>query len=119
MEKESWDIITEMGKSVNEEENSLKYNLTIKVFGLPSMTSFQIESKNWIKYKTYITQEMLKSGYLYKHYILFNRAYQRYHNGYIQKLDEIFKTISKCEDGKNIDYLLDNEVCYTHFGRLN
>ena len=123
MEKEkSWDIITEMGKSVNEEwkKLALKYNLTIKVFGLPSMTSFQIESKNWIKYKTYITQEMLKSGYLATNSIYFSIAHTKdIVNGYIQKLDEIFKTISKCEDGKNIDELLENEVCYTHFGGLN
>ena len=123
MEKEkSWNIITEMGKSVNEEwkKLALKYNLTIKVFGLPSMTSFQIESKNWIKYKTYITQEMLKSGYLATNTIYFSIAHTKdIVNGYIQKLDEIFKTISKCEDGKNIDELLENEVCYTHFGRLN
>ena len=64
MEKEkSWDVITEKGKNINDEwkKLALKHNLTIKVFGLPSMTSFQIDSKNWIKYKTYITQEMLKS----------------------------------------------------------
>ena len=48
MEKEeSWDVITELGKNVNKEwkKLALKYNLTIKIFGLPSMTSFQIESK--------------------------------------------------------------------------
>ena len=29
-------------------------------------------------------------------------------NGYTQKLDEVYKIISKCEDGKNIDELLGN-----------
>ena len=123
MEKEkSWDVITEKGKNINDEwkKLALKHNLTIKVFGLPSMTSFQIDSKNWIKYKTYITQEMLKSGYLATNSIYFSIAHTKdIVNGYVQQLDEIFKTISECEDGKSIDELIDNEVCYTHFGRLN
>ena len=123
MEREkSWDTITEMGLIVNEEweKLALKYNLEIKIFGLPSMTSFQIESKNWIKYKTFITQEMLKSGYLATNSIYFSIAHNSdIVSGYFEKLDEIFNTISKCEDGKNIDELLDTEVCHTHFGRLN
>ena len=38
---------------------------------------------------------------------------------YFDKLDPVFKTICECENGKNIDDLLDGPVCHDGFKRLN
>ena len=37
-----------------------KYNLPINIYGLDSIPSFKILSRDSLKYKTFITQEMLK-----------------------------------------------------------
>ena len=48
----------------NWKELAKKYNIQIEIWGLPSLAKFKILSPNWLKYKTYITQEMLKRGFL-------------------------------------------------------
>ena len=66
MEKEqSWDTITSIGKTITSswKELATLHDLKIKTFGLPSLTSFLIESENWLAYKTFLTQEMLKREY--------------------------------------------------------
>ena len=40
-------------------------------------------------------------------------------DAYIDKLDPIFSLITQCEDGKDIDELLDGPVCHSGFKRLN
>ena len=42
---------------------SMKYNVPIKIYGLDSIPTFKILSDNYAKYKTLITQEMLKKIY--------------------------------------------------------
>ena len=44
-----------------------KHNLPIKIFGINSIPSFQIISQNSLKYKTFITQEMLKKIFFIKY----------------------------------------------------
>ena len=58
----SWEIITETGKNIGDRWKKLaeKYNISLKISGLPALINFTIESNNWFKYKTYITQEMLR-----------------------------------------------------------
>ena len=36
----------------------------IEISGIESISSFNFKSKNNLKYRTYLTQEMLKKGYL-------------------------------------------------------
>ena len=64
MERErSWEYICELGKYINGKwlEIAKNNNLDIKIFGLSSITKYLINTKNdFIKYKTLITQEMLK-----------------------------------------------------------
>ena len=38
---------------------------------------------------------------------------------YFELLQPIFKVIGECEDGKDIDGLLDSPVCHSGFKRLN
>ena len=63
MEKEqSWIQITEVGKQIGNHWKKLakKYELPIEINALPSLISFNLPLENWLKYKTLITQEMLK-----------------------------------------------------------
>ena len=39
-------------------------DLDITVSGIPAMTTYSFNSENAAKYKTFITQEMLKKGFL-------------------------------------------------------
>ena len=60
--KKSWDYITKLGKHIKKEWLRLarKHNLDITIGGLDAICNFKLEYENWIIYKTYITQEMLK-----------------------------------------------------------
>ena len=58
MEREkSWERITKIGKEINKRwlELGKKYNLDVNVHGLPALTGFSLRSKDWLKYKTFIT----------------------------------------------------------------
>jgi glutamate-1-semialdehyde 2,1-aminomutase len=123
MEKiKSWEIITKIGNKIVKGWKKLaaKYKLKIKCFGIPSIKSFEIKSKNWLKYKTLISQEMLKKGFLAG-----NTIYACIdHNDkilkkYLNCLDQVFKIISKCEKNGQIDMFLETSVCQTGFKRLN
>ena len=41
-----------------------KYSINIEHYGIPSLAGFNFKYKNHIKYKTLLTQEMLKEGFL-------------------------------------------------------
>ena len=62
----SWDTITEKGITISRRwvELAKKHSLKIKIGELPALANFQIRSPNWLKYKSLITQEMLKSKFL-------------------------------------------------------
>jgi len=119
----SWELITSIGKSIGQKWKDLgnKYQLSIKVNGLPAMIGFYIQSDDWLKYKTYITQEMLKNGILASNVIYVCTEHTQIEvDNYFEILNPIFKTISYCENGDlPIDSLLDGPVCHGGFKRLN
>ena len=85
------------------------------------MIGFGIQSDDWLKYKTYITQEMLKNNILASNviYVCTEHGIQEIDN-YFQILDPIFKVIAACENGDlSVDSLLDGPVCHSGFTRLN
>jgi glutamate-1-semialdehyde 2,1-aminomutase len=124
MEKtKSWELVTNIGKQIGERWKNLgdKYQLPIKVNGLPSMIGFSIESDDWLKYKTYITQEMLKNNILASNVIYVCTEHGQIEiDNYFQILDSIFYKLSFCEnDNLSISSLLDGPVCHGGFKRLN
>tara|TARA_B100002051_G_C16725713_1_gene635187 strand:+ start:48 stop:1376 length:1329 start_codon:yes stop_codon:yes gene_type:complete len=121
--EESWKQITVKGKEIGERWKKLgqSNNLPIIIGGLPALTNFNLPSKDWLKYKTYITQEMLKNNYLAGNavYVCIKHTSDII-NEYFELLEPLFKTISDCERGDaNIDDLLDGPVCQAGFKRLN
>jgi len=124
MEREqSWNKITDTGKKMQKGWLALaeKNDLNITVSGIPAMTSYSFNSRNALEYKTLITQEMLKKGFLASTIFYACTEHTDEHLGnYFDELDKIYKTISKCESEKlNINTLLDGPVCHSGFKRLN
>jgi len=123
MEREqSWEVITEKGKRLMSywEKMAEENNVKISMNGLPALAGFKIESKNALAYKTLITQEMLKRGYLAA-----TRCYScTAHDSnviepYLDILNKVFGLISKCEEGMPVETLLDGPICNSGFRRLN
>lgn len=118
----SWDVITKIGKTLKDrwQELSDAKGLRIEHFGIPALAGFNFVGKNASAYKTLITQEMLKRGFLAS-----NVVYSCIdHNAdivdqYFEILDGIFDKICDCENGKNVHKLLDGPVCHSGFKRLN
>jgi len=124
MEREqSWNKITDTGKKMQKGWLALadKNDLDITVSGIPAMTSYSFNSRDALKYKTLITQEMLKKGFLASTIFYACTEHKDEHlSNYFDELDKIYKTISKCESEKlNINTLLDGPVCHSGFKRLN
>jgi hypothetical protein len=80
-----------------------------------------VDSNSSLKYKTLISQEMLKRGFLASNLVFSSVAHtNEIHSEYLVALDNIFSLIAKCEDGSMlIDDLLDGPVCHSGFRRLN
>ena len=124
MEREkSWTKITHTGKKMQNGWLSLAANhdLDITVSGIPAMSSYSFNSRNSMEYKTLITQEMLKKGFLASTIFYACTEHTDKHlSNYFDELDKIYKTISKCESEKlNINTLLEGPVCHSGFKRLN
>ncbi len=124
MEKiKSWNIISKQGKKLKAQISKLgqKYKLKIKISGLSSCPSFMIVSSDWIKYKTYITQELLNQRILGANttYLSINHN-DKIIKRYINSLDKIFAKIKKCENKDlKIGKILNSPECHTGFKRLN
>ena len=123
MEKEkSWDKITNIGKYIKNQwkKISKKYQINMNISGISALSSFTFSSKNNIKYKTLVTQEMLKRGFLASNTLYVCTEHNKVIvNEYLSHLDDIFKLIKECEDGRSIDSLLENQVSKSGFDRLN
>lgn len=121
--EKSWEVITRIGRSIGERwtELSKKYELPIEVCGLPAMIGFQILANDMLKYKTLITQEMLKKNIIATNvvYVCINHT-QQVVDQYFTELEPIFALIKQCEMGTmSIDDLLEGPVCHAGFKRLN
>ena len=123
MEREkSWNLITNVGKSIEKRWTLLaeKYDLPILIGGIPSLINFSLKTKNWVKYKTYITQEMLKKNILATNMIYVCLDHAKEDLGkYFYYLESLFIDIKEFEEGKNIDDHLDGPQSHTSFERVS
>lgn len=123
MEREkSWESITQKGNSIKIKwaEIAQKYDLPIAIGGIPALVNFSFKLKNWIKYKTYITQEMLKKNILANNMIYVSTEHtSQIIKEYFYHLEPIFKEIREFEDGKDINKSLVNMSAHSGFKRLN
>jgi len=118
----SWNTITNNGKKLirSWEKLSQKYNLSLTTQGLPALCNFMFTSKDTNKYKTLITQEMLKKGFLASTSVYSSISHSsKILKQYFYELEKVFKLIKKCEDGENIDTYLEHPESFSTFERLN
>ncbi len=123
MERErSWEVITGTGEAIREGWAALaaKHGIGIEHFGLPALAGFSFKSPHHLKYKTLITQEMLKKGFLAGNAVYSSVAHSpEVVLSYLTALGEVFSLIAKCENGTSVDELLEGPVCHAGFARLN
>ena len=119
----SWEIITENGLVMQRGWQKLaeSHKLNITISGIPSLTTYSFAGENALKYKTYLTQEMLNLGFLASTNFYASVAHKEEHfTSYFNALDQVYRTISECEMGqRNINKLLKGPVCHSGFKRLN
>ena len=123
MDKEkSWEKITSTGESINKEwiKLSQEYELPITISGLAALTTFTFKSKNALAYKTLITQEMLKKGYLAATAVYVCTAHTpEIIKTYLENLKPLFQIIKECEEGRDVMKLLEGPIAHSGFKRLN
>ena len=112
MERErSWEHVTSVGMQLRKQWQELadSHGISINHNGLPALTGFSINSANSLAYKTLITQEMLKNGYLAATscYICLNHTPEVI-EPYLDSLDQVFALIRECEDGRPVKELLED-----------
>lgn len=118
----SWEKITDVGKIVAGGLLDLakKYDLPINVYGLPALTNFGFPVERALEYKTLLTQEMLKRGFLASTIVFACTEHTpEVVERYFDNLDSVFKMIKDCEDGLSVYKLLEGPVCHAGFSRLN
>jgi len=123
MERErSWEQVTSIGLQLRAlwQELAECHGLSIIHNGLPALTGFAFHSPQALAYKTLITQEMLKKGYLASTSCYSCLAHTPDVLGpYQDALDEVFGLIAECEAGRSVEELLEGPVCHGGFKRLN
>jgi glutamate-1-semialdehyde 2,1-aminomutase len=93
--------------------------VTIEVGGLPAISAMSFPGDNNLAYKTLITQEMLKRGYLATTGFYASIAHDSDVVGdYLEDLRDVFGLIKSCEEGRPVTELLDGPICDAGFSRL-
>jgi len=123
MERErSWERITQTGREIGERWQALarKHDLPLELSGLPALIGFSLLCADMRKYKTLITQEMLKKDFLAATEIYVCTEHTpAVVDRYFEALDPLFALIRECESGRNVDALLEGPLCHEKFKRLN
>ena len=123
MEREkSWNVITRIGVSISNQWQNLadKYELDIDTWGISALSGYTFNSPNALAYKTLVTQEMLKKGYLASNSVYACIEHkQKIVDGYFSELEPIFKLIKECEEGLDVNTLIEGPLCHSGFKRLN
>jgi glutamate-1-semialdehyde 2,1-aminomutase len=118
----SWEVVTQMGLHIRSQWQILaeKYDLNISIWGFPAISGFTFDGSKALEYKTLITQEMLKKGYLVGNSVYVSIAHTpEIVQGYFDALEPIFEKVQQCEQGLNILELLEGPTCHEGFKRLN
>jgi glutamate-1-semialdehyde aminotransferase len=119
----SWEYITEIGNYMRKVwmHISESSGVNISISGIPALSTYSFESADALKYKTLVSQEMLKYGYLASTNFYASIAHNHENiNAYAEKLNIVFDKIKQCEGGMiQIDDLLEGPVCHSGFKRLN
>ena len=119
----SWEVITKKGAAIKKRWNELATacGLSINVFGLDALAIFVIDSPEFLAYKTYITQEMLKKGILAGNSIYVATTHSTADiDRYFEEIEPIWRFLGECEKGHHdVKGFLNGPICHGGFKRLN
>ncbi len=119
----SWEFLTKTGQYVKQEWQKIfnSYNLDFKISGIDPLPVFSSEDKNFMKYKTLITYEMLQRGFLASNALYICTEHSKeIMNKYLESFEEILSIIAKCiHDDQDIDSLIAYPISHSGFSRLN
>lgn len=113
--------LVKIGNLISEgwKELAKKYNLDIKVVGIPPLTTFIIQHKESQALHTLFTQEMLNRSYLASKSVYVSYCHtEEIIEKYLKNVDEVFEIISKAIKNKNVHDLLKGPVAHSGFRRL-
>ena len=118
----SWERITAIGKRVLETWSELadRHGLAISHAGIPALAAFSFSAPHNAALKTFLTQEMLRRGFLASTALYASVAHtNEVLTLYEDNLDEVFAQIAALRDEQAVLDLLEGPVCHTGFARLN
>ena len=118
----SWETITATGREITTRWRALaeRHGLTITTSGLPALTAFAFAGPNALAYKTLISQEMLKKGFLAATSVYVATVHTPdIVDAYFDALDPVFALIAQCEEDGDVMSRLEGPVCRSGFTRLN
>jgi glutamate-1-semialdehyde aminotransferase len=119
----SWEIISNKGEQMQKgwEQLANSHSLSISISGIPSLTTYTFNSPNNLLYKTFITQEMLKKGFLASTNFYASIAHEDDDfSNYFDALNQIYELIYKHENEKiDLEKFLEGPICHSGFSRLN
>lgn len=122
-ELEPWHHVIEVGKGIRKIWNNFgdKYHIPIEIAGLLPLSSFEIKHEDWLKFKTFITQEALKNNILAANSLYAALPHtEKELNLYAESMEPAFKIIGECiNDNRNINDHLTSPECHSGFKRLN
>ena len=116
----TYEFIKLQGKKIKLKWKKIakEFNIDIFVSGLDSIPKFAFKKEDNLK-KTYLTQQMLKRGYIASNIVYVSIS----HNDtilkkYFKNLREVFQKISKMNDS-NLKKEIIGRECFSPFSRLN
>ena len=122
-QEESWARITATGHDYRARLSDMaaSHDVPVAISGLPSLTTYSIPGEHTAAFKTLITQEMLKAGFLAPPAFYASLAHtDDLLDRTFAALDPIFARIAACLAGREkVEDLLEGPVCHTGFNRLN
>ncbi len=124
MEREqSWAQITATGHDYRTRLKAVSdlHKVDIQISGLASLTGYGVVGEQALEFKTFITQELLKTNILAATGFYASMAHGPAElDRLFEALDPIFATIKACQNGEqDVNALLEGPVCHAGFKRLN
>ncbi len=117
----SWNKISKLGNYFRERIKliAIENDIEIEVKGLLAIPVFLIKNDTKNIYKTFITQEMLKNGFIVSNSVYISICHnKKIFDKFFLTLDKIFKQIKKFKTPNNLKKQLDGNLSTSGFGRL-
>jgi glutamate-1-semialdehyde 2,1-aminomutase len=121
-ERQSWIEITKVGERIRFGwlESAKANNLDISIGGLPALSSFVFKYPNHAELKTFLTQEMLKRGFLASNLFYASISHSNeVVESYLWQLDAVFGEIREILDSSMASSRLNGPVSHSGFKRIN